>query len=51
MSQQEVAKVVRYFIVQLSALNNTISKASGVSVQVSANRGQITENGHLTPDT
>ena len=36
MSHKNVTKVVRYILVQLSSLNNTMSMVSGVSVQVSA---------------
>ena len=35
MSHKNVTKVVRYILVQLSSLNNTMSMVSGVSVQVS----------------
>ena len=35
MSHKNVTKAVWYILVQLSSLNNTMSKVSGVSVQVS----------------
>ena len=35
MSEKYVTKVVKYSLVQLSSLNNTISMVSGVGVQMS----------------
>jgi hypothetical protein len=35
-SHKNITKVVRYILVQLRSLNNTMSMVSGVSIQVSA---------------
>jgi hypothetical protein len=44
MSYKDITKVVLYILVQLSSLNNTMSMVSGVSVQVTDDRNQMTEN-------